>query len=115
MTATTAANGYQQRSRAIKEDARIHATADGRHIENCSAAGRSNQLIGQGIDGRGLRCPAAAPLLLAVGLMAHLPCHQPMIPDLPCSLRARLEEDLRVVTVTQRQITKIPAGYGVSR
>ena len=31
------------------------------------------------------------------------------------ALRARREEDSRVVTVAQRQTTKIPAGYGVSR
>ena len=33
----------------------------------------------------------------------------------PSVLRARWKEDPRVVTVTQRQTTKIPAGYGVSR
>ena len=33
----------------------------------------------------------------------------------PCPLLARREEDPRVVTVTQRQVTKIPAGYRVSR
>jgi hypothetical protein len=33
----------------------------------------------------------------------------------PCPLRARQEEHPRVITVTQRQTTKIPAGYGVSR
>jgi hypothetical protein len=32
-----------------------------------------------------------------------------------CPLRARRKEHPRVVTVTQRQTTKIPAGNGVSR
>jgi len=33
----------------------------------------------------------------------------------PCPLRARQKERPWVVTVTQRQTTKIPAGYGISR
>src|SRR5215475_95712 len=46
----------------------------------------------------------------------HLPAQPPPSRSRqPCPLRARREEESRVVTVTQRQTTKIPAGYGVSR